>query len=366
MNFRIDILDKNGIKQDEISDFIDDVSSVISVNNFGTMAFVLPERHRVLGYLDIDYRAELYFKYSATDWILFFGGLVQQFNTQKDLSGKSEITCLGYESLLARRINAYYADTTDKTKFLNKKAETVLKTLVNYNLTSNATVANGRLRDGTSYPSNIITIEADSAGGNNIYYYCAYINILTALQDVCKIGGGDFSFERVDDNEFQIKWHNNQLGTDRRNDVIFAIERANMSMPDYRLNKMTERTVAIVGGQGDKSDRDIQIENASWYSADYDYEMFVDSTDVEYGDTSGLTDKGLKKLSEARAVESFSFDVLQAESTRFGIDYYLGDIVSAINPYNNNTIVQKVKSVGLELRQNGEYRFDVELELFDG
>jgi len=366
MNFRLDIWDRNGIKKDEVSDFVDDLSSVISVNSFGTLTFILPENHKVLAYLAEDYRVELYYRYSGRSWTRFFGGLVTTIQNEKQLAGKTEIICYGYELFLTRRVIAYYAETSNKTKFIGQKSETILKSLVQYNITSDATVANGRFRDGTSYPANIISVEADGAGGLTRNFYCAHELLLTAMQNICKIGGGDFSISRIDDNEFQVKWHENQLGTDRRTSIIFSLGRANMANPRYTKDIFPEKTVAIVGGQGEKSARDIFVKTASSLSTYNDVEFFTDATDVEYGDTTGLEDAGVRKLEETKAVESFSFDVLQAESTRFGVDYYLGDIVTAINPYNNLSIIQKVKSVGLELRQNGEYRFDVELELFDG
>jgi len=83
---------------------------------------------------------------------------------------------------------------------------------------------------------------------------------------------------------------------------------------------------------------------------------------VEVGDTAGLNSRGDQKLSEVEAVRAFAFDVLQTPETTYGVNYDLGDKVSAINPHNGTVHTQKVRAVSVAIDEKGSETVDVELE----
>jgi hypothetical protein len=132
-----------------------------------------------------------------------------------------------------------------------------------------------------------------------------------------------------------------------------------MANPTYIDNRTVERTVAIVGGQGEAEERAIEVVTGTNYATSNDIEMFVGATDVDT--TSGLITRGNQKLSETEAVEIFDFDVLQTASTQYGTHYQLGDLVTAINPYTLDSYLMKIISVSVGVKSSGEENINVEM-----
>ena len=134
----------------------------------------------------------------------------------------------GTNWLLSTRWVAWYASTTDRTKFTATAAETILKTLVSYNAGANATVVNGRLREGAITG---LSIEADGAGGNVLDWFCPWQSLLPTLQSVADVAGGDFDLVRTGAATVEFRWYAGQLGTDRSATVIFFRTRQHGKSP---------------------------------------------------------------------------------------------------------------------------------------
>jgi hypothetical protein len=199
-----------------------------------------------------------------------------------------------------------------------------MKTLVQYNAGASATTANGRIRDGVIEG---ITVAADGGFGNVISKGCAYENLLEALQKIAAIGGGDFDLVKTGAATWQFRWYTGQRGTDRTDSVLFALERGNMAAPEYTHDRVDERTVAIVAGQGEESDRAVEVRTGPDYAADNDIETFVEASDLTT--TAGLQSRGDTELEESRARQQFEFAVLQTPGCFYGVHYGLGDLVKA-------------------------------------
>jgi len=103
-----------------------------------------------------------------------------------------------YESkhALDWRAVAWYSGVPNRSGFATIPAETVCKTLVRYNTTADASVANGRLRDGNlaTAMSAPITIEADGAAGNTISLSFFGGRLLGSLANACEVGGDYYTF----------------------------------------------------------------------------------------------------------------------------------------------------------------------------
>jgi hypothetical protein len=259
-------------------------------------------------------------------------------------------------SKLAWRIVAWTAAYTNRSKFTSAKAETIANTLVKYNITSDATIANGREREGALTG---VTVEADGAEGNTIDWYCAYDNLLETLQDLTLVGGGDFDLVKTSSTAWQYRWYTGQLGTDNSSSVTFALERGNMGNPVYIDNRLNEKTVCIVGGQGETSSRTIEVRTGTNYAAGNNIETFEQATDITT--QAGLQSRGDKALAEVEAVKEFSFDVLQIPGCEYGDDYVLGDLVTAVNPYDQTTYTVKVQSVSVSIEKDGTEDINVEM-----
>lgn len=267
---------------------------------------------------------------------LFRGFFLGQRWEITDPAKQVTITALNQMWLLGTRVVAWPAETIDRSKFIGAKAETVMKNLVKYNAGSDATAANGRARTGTITG---LTVQTDGANGNTIDFYCAWDNLLEALQKVARIGGGDFLLVGSPTAP-DFRWFTGQLGTDRTSTVKFSIDNGNITNPVWNNQRASEKTVAIVGGDGVGDFRQITTTTSGAYSSSNDTEVFVNASDVTT--SSGRTDRGKKRLDETKALSEFTFDVVQTPAYRIQQDYFLGDKVSVINPFSGASLTAKI------------------------
>jgi len=263
------------------------------------------------------------------DWHCDFYGLYLSQERQYAERNIFTAYCPGQMWLLATRIIAWYTETTNRTVFTGIAAETIMKTLVDYNACANATMANGRLREGAITG---LSIQTDGAAGNTLSWKCAYKNLLVELQDLAMAAGGDFDLIKTAAQAWEFRWYTGQRGADRRSTVIFAHERGNMANPRYHHGRINEKTVAVVGGQGEEDERDTRIMLGDDYSVSNDIETFVDARTRT--SPLGLQDAGNERLNKLRARERFTWEVVQAPACFYGQvisggDYELGDLVTA-------------------------------------
>jgi len=356
-DYRLDVYDLAGALQYVLTDFTS-LAYTRRVNSPGVVQFVTRGDHNLLGNIVKDWQVEVWRKPDDTGtWAREITGLYRLLTWTYGAQSKAVMFCNGLMSLLARRIVAFKAGTADKSKFISDPAETVANTLVKYNATTDATTGNGRERDGHI---DGLTVEADGAAGTTIDWFCAFDNLLETLQDIAKIGGGDFDLVKTSSTAWQWRWYEGQLGTDRSASVVFSLERGNMANPVYIDNYTNEKTAAIVGGQGEGDARAIVIRTGTNYHVDTNnIEMFVNATDIDT--TAGLNTRGDEKLAEVEEVKQFRFGVLQTPSCMYGTHYTLGDKVTAINPYDGTAYTVKVQAVSVSLKEDGEENISVEM-----
>ena len=353
--YRLDLYDTSGDLQAVITDYRR-LSYVRRVNAPGLVEFELAGNHAILEDLATNWQIEVWRKPSGGAWAREITGLYRYLRWTYDNDNNAILRCPGLMSMLGWRIVAWTAAYTDRSKFTSEKAETIGNTLVKYNATSDATTGNGRERDGAITG---LTVEADGAEGNTIDWYCAYDNLLTSLQDLAKVGGGDFDLVKTSSTAWQYRWYTGQLGTDNSSNVTFALERGNMANPQYIDNRLNEKTVCIVGGQGEEANRTIEVRTGTNYNASTNnVEMFEQATDITT--QAGLQSRGDKALAEVEALKEFSFDVLQIPGCEYGDDYDLGDKVTAVNPYHQTTYTVKVQSVSVLVSADGSEDINVE------
>jgi hypothetical protein len=320
------------------------------VNKPGLMQFVLRGDHEILTSLADKWQIEVHRKPDSAAWARDFVGIYRQpkwtISDRKTFVG----LCPGLTSMLGWRIVNWAANIANRTKFTSAKAETIMNTLVSYNAAANATTGNGRKRNGAITG---LTVEADGAEGNTVDWYCAQANLLETLQELAQIAGGDFDLVKTSPTAWQFRWYTGQLGTDRTVSVIFSVELGNMANVHYSELRIQEKTVACVWGQGEDAGRDYVTRQGANYSSSNDIEMYVDAKDIDQEATAALNARGDQKLKEAQMVEVFEFDVLQAPQTRYGVHYFLGDKVTAVNPFSGVSLPLKVDAVSISFDQDG-------------
>lgn len=333
------------------------------VNGVGLLTFVLDADHPLLDDLDRDWQVEVWRWDNAAgiDKACDFYGFYIDDEASADDEGNSTSTvyCIGQMDLLARAIVAYKADTANRSLFTSAKAETIAKTLVTRNATSSGTTGDGRVRNVDTWGS-LISVQADGATGSTIDFACAYQNLLEALQDVARIGGGDFDLVKTGAQAWEFRWYNGQLGTDRSASVIFSQGRGNMRNPRRVRNRFGEYTVAVVGGQGTEASRDVVVRTGTNYDATYNSrEQFVPAT--QYSTTDGLNGEGDRKLAEVQARDNITFQVNETPSTRYGLHYSLGDLVTA--SYRDTAQTKQIVAVTVSYVDGGDKNEEVGIEV---
>jgi hypothetical protein len=141
--------------------------------------------------------------------------------------------------------------------------------------------------------------------------------------------------------------------------VIFAVERGNMGEPEYDYDRLGEKTAACVFGEGEGALRSYVTRTGADYAAGNDVEIFVNASDVKT--TAGLNARGDQKLDEARAREQLSFTILQTPACMFGLHYFLGDLVTVVNPFTGTAFDAKINAVTLGLQSGGKVETSVEV-----
>lgn len=358
-SYRLDLKSPAGVRFASVTDF-EQIACYTGVNVPGSMAVLLDGDHSAISSLEDKSQVELWRRdrENDIDWYMHFGGIYRAQRWDQPAEVIFKLTAQGYLSMLGWRIVAWRANTTDRSRYLSEKAETILKTMVDYNACANATIANGREREGAITG---ITIQTDGANGNTLDWYCAWDNLLTSLHDLSRIAGGDYDLVKTAAQAWQFRWYTGQLGTDRSATVTFSVGRGNMGDPMYIKDRTDEATVCIVGGQGEGDLRMIAIvTGADYHVTTNNIEVFYNGSGNESAD--GLADAGDTRLDELRARDEFSFVVLQTPASLFGVHYFLGDLVKVVNPFTGVAATKKIVGVTLQLEPSGDEIIDIEIE----
>lgn len=114
--------------------------------------------------------------------------------------------------------------------------------------------------------------------------------------------------------------------------VVFSEAYDNLNMADYTWNTQLAKTKAIVGGEGEGSQR-VYVTVGSGSGFDLK-ELFVDAKDINSDDfdtnakyLDALRQRGYEKLKENALVESFDYEIINKNFV-YKTDYDLGDIVT--------------------------------------
>lgn len=332
------------------------LSYVKQVNGVGNGTFVINADSAVVSYLDpdgatlLDAQIEFWRGDAAneiTPYCDFYGFLRDREYVTDDNGITNFVAYLDeQQNLMRRAIVAWPLNEANRSLFTAVKASTVMTALATYNLSSSATVANGRETD-TDLTG--ITVEADDDDGSVVTFSCAHRNLLEALQEVGELGGRDFWLEKTGAQAWEFRT-DSYLGDDRTGTVTFSLPFGNMRLPSLRSSYRTEKTVAIVGGQGLDSARAVRVRTGTNYNASYNsYEVFVNGS--QYATDDGLDTEGDARLEELRAKDSLRFEVIQVPSTLYGKHYFLGDLVSAY--YRGFAYTPQIRGISVDVRERG-------------
>lgn len=319
-----------------------------AVNAPGRFSFSISGQHELIAALEENSQIEIWRgdPESGLAWTCDFYGLWR--DQARRFTDHDVFTLYGPGQMqwLADRCVAWPAGVDGRSAFTNDPAETIMKAIVRHNLASDATVANGRLRDGAITG---ITVAADAGSGNSLDWRCFGDNVLETLQELAQVGGGDFDLVKTGAQAWEFRFYAGQRGIDRSGSVVFALERGNMRNPEYTRERTGAASVAIVGGRGEGQDRAFVVRTSSDFGAAHDVEVFVKGDEADT--TAGYAAIGDARLEQLRIYEAFSFDVIQTPACRYGQHYTLGDLVTA--QYSDVSRTQKVVAVTVRLEKDG-------------
>jgi len=251
-------------------------------------------------------------------WYLEYEGLHLEGTWAADAQMVETFTSrgAGYNDLLVRRCIAAHAGTPQTSK--NGAAETIAKAFVDEQLVSPAEASR-------AMPE--MSIEVNAGAGNVIRVDRAYRNVLEVLQEIARIGGGDFDIVGIGGGDYEFRWYNGQRGTDRRATIIFSTAFGNMLTPRLAVIPATASTVLVIGeGEG--------VARAWEWRPPLPgpvgmarREIVRDARDTDSADV--MQRRGDAELERHRGRTELSFRAAQTMAYRYGVHYHFGDLVSA-------------------------------------
>lgn len=358
------VIDTAGATQAVITDGLS-IGYTRRVNEPGMLSFFVKDNHPALTYLTHNAQVEVYRRNAdiGLAWYRDFTTIIRKltWNTQEATSLR--VDAPGIMNVLSWNVVGYRAGTSNRNSFSGAKAETILKNLVTYNATASGTTGDGRIRnavDGSGKLSGLftVTVQADAAGGNTLTLDKSWGNLLTTLQDVQTIAGGDFDLIKTAATTFEFRFYAGQRGTDRTSSLTFALDRGNMANPTFTDDRIEERTVALAAGQGDGSNRTVVTRTGTDYGATRMMEGFMDGR--MNSSTASLNAEGDAALDAWRSRPQLSFDVLQVPNAYYGVHYDVGDLVKAV--YRGTSYTLKVAGVSVSFESNGAESIGVEMK----
>jgi hypothetical protein len=318
------------------------------VNGVGLLTFTLDGTDSLIASLADKAIIEVWRRNIDTGitWYRDWMGLYRKQRRRYTDHGMFVATCQSPLVLLSWRIVAYKAATGNRSVFIATPAETIMKTMAEYNAGASATVANGRERTANTLG---ITCEADGGGGNVLEWRCAWDNLLASLQSLALVGGGDFDLVSTGAAAWEFRWYTGQLGTDRSGTVTFALEFGNMANPEYIRDRTNEATVCIVAADGEEAARNVTVRTGADYAADNDIEVL--HSDGNLKTLPAREAAGDSVLRERQAEHTFTFDVIQDGAKLYGRDYFVGDLVTA--RFDTVEVTRKIAGVTVEWQEDG-------------
>jgi len=356
VNYTVILYNSAGTKQLYSDGFLD-ITMSRAVNGIDLLRMVYGGDNVAIAYLTYGSIVEVYREDRGASIAYYreFAGIIRAIDTVISDTTLVTVQAVGFNALLADRIVAWKAGVSNRSQFSASPAETVLKNLFTYNVGSSATVANGRLLDGTLSGA---TTAVSGGAGNNISIAVHGQNLLTAMQRIQESAGGDFALVYTDPATYTYTWYTGQLGTNRVSTVKFSVANGTIGQLRIVTDRIADATAVIVGGQGEGAARAYVTRPTSLPTGLNLRERWVDarnqSTTAEYQQLGDIV------LADAeRQRGRIEAQILQSDALRYGRDYVLGDLVGVYD--GSTTLTRKVQTVGIRFSSDGSESIDVGL-----
>jgi hypothetical protein len=221
------------------------------------------------------------------------------------------------------------------------------------------TLVDGWLGTGASAYNQVsdLSVEAAYDVGGVVPVTAKRKTLLSVLEDLAEASGVDFYVTHAGGGALTFT-ANKPYGSDLRSTVgppnlVFSLERANMLKPVLRCAGAGADRVHVAG-RGSGEDREVlAVNGASWALTRFNKRDAVsDARDVEAGDAAGLQAAGDAYLAGQGRTRELDFEIADIAGSRYGVDWDLGDWVSA--RYAGATYHYKIAGVSVALGANSE------------
>lgn len=243
--------------------------------------------------------------------------------------------------LLDRRIISYPAGSSFSQKSA-APADNLIKTFWAEN--AGASIS-GADRDGVETQADIsayVTTQANLSAGASVAKAAARRKLLAVAQELCEASttaGTYLTFEIVAPSEttLELRTYTTQRGVDRRastsSPVILREQAGVLENATLEIDYRDEVTFAVAGGQGEGTQRLIAtaLDTGRMGASPFGrIERFADMSNV--ADSVSLQDDADATLRYGRPVITFTGDLIETPTLTRGIQFDLGDMVTAEDP----------------------------------
>lgn len=243
-------------------------------------------------------------------------GTIEQVNVSNNNSSKITGYTLGF--WFTNRIT--FPPSGLEYDSYNTNVEDIMKGLVRKNLVE---------ADDPKRNINNLIIATSLGRGEKVSFQSRFKYVsdeLTSLSKLTGIGWGVYL--DIENKKFVFDiFEGNNLSAEQNilPPKIFSSDYDNVINKSYLTSDIDYKNVAIVAGQGEGVNREIQVVNSEFSGLDRK-ELFVDARDLD--DNENLIDRGNLKLAENQAIETFECETI---NNGYEEEWDLGDIVTVLD-----------------------------------
>lgn len=366
INYEVWLSTSTGTRLALLDNFIS-LKYVRAVNTVGAFSVTLPPGiNRSL--LQRDQMIEIWRGVDGHNARLEFLGLIREIQiAERNFIRTITLSGADGNSLLENRIVAYAANN-DKAK-VSGLADNAMKLAVRENLGASCTDTE---RDLSGYG---LTVAPNNSLGPTIekrYAWDRMIDVLRDFADMAYEEGTRLYFDMVPRivSNTQLSWqfetYANQPGADRTydsgNPTVFSSEWGNLINPTLSYDWRDEKAVCYVGGKGEEENR-LVSEVKSTATIDYSpwarREFFYNASN-QTSTASAHNKMGKRLLRAKRGRTNFTGQLLSTPQTRYGIEWNMGDLVTA--SFDGRQFDGLVSPVSVTVDRSGE-KIDARLEV---
>lgn len=265
-------------------------------------------------------------------------------------------------SLLDRRIIAYSAGSSYTTKAA-APADDLIKTFVNENMLAGIVGAD---RDGVETYADVsayLTKQANLSQGASVAKSAArrrLLDVCTDLAQASATAGTYLTFEvyAASETTLELRTYATQRGVDRRagtaNPVILSSLRGNLTDAHLVIDYTESASFIVAGGQGEETARLIGTAFDSVRASQSPFgriERFRDASNVST--QAAVDDEADSQLRSARPTILFTGELVETPALTRGIDFDLGDIVTAEHPQSGQQFDVRLDMIRETINSSG-------------